>query len=122
MGFVAHSPPNYAAAEAAYGIAQGPIKKAAFVGLPLASKVNGIMNMVFAYGGAMIVSRPCASAHVQLDGRARLTRACAAVPGDARGDAPPVGLLEGHVLRAAAHLLRVHAVWCADPLLLWVAR
>ncbi|KAI0925331.1 hypothetical protein AcV7_005602 [Taiwanofungus camphoratus] len=54
MGFVAHSPPNYAAAEAAYGITQGPIKKAAFVGLPLASKVNGIMNMVFAYGGAMI--------------------------------------------------------------------
>jgi len=54
MGFIAHSPPNYAAAEAAYGIGIEPISKAAFVSLPLSSKVNGIMNMVFAYGGAMI--------------------------------------------------------------------
>ncbi|PCH34695.1 amino acid transporter [Wolfiporia cocos MD-104 SS10] len=54
MGFVAHSPPNYAAAESAYGIGIGPIEKSAFVSLPLSSKVNGIMNMVFAYGGAMI--------------------------------------------------------------------
>ncbi|KDQ54668.1 hypothetical protein JAAARDRAFT_182158 [Jaapia argillacea MUCL 33604] len=56
MGFVAHSPPNYASALAAYGpaIASGPIQKAAFVSQPIFYKVNGIMNMVFAYGGAMI--------------------------------------------------------------------
>ncbi|THU92102.1 hypothetical protein K435DRAFT_758442 [Dendrothele bispora CBS 962.96] len=54
MGFVSHSPPNFAGAKAAYGIDPGPIEKAAFVSLPLNAKVNGIMNMVFAYGGAMI--------------------------------------------------------------------
>lgn len=54
MGFVAHSPPNFASAEAAYGIGPGPVQTAKFVSLPLFSKVNGIMNMVFAYGGAMI--------------------------------------------------------------------
>ncbi|KZT59478.1 hypothetical protein CALCODRAFT_191627 [Calocera cornea HHB12733] len=56
MGFVAHSPPNYTAAVASYGpaIASGPIATAAFVDQELYNKVNGIMNMVFAYGGAMI--------------------------------------------------------------------
>ncbi|KAI0094160.1 transmembrane amino acid transporter protein-domain-containing protein [Irpex rosettiformis] len=55
MGVVAHSPPNFAGATAAYGIAPtDPISKTAFTHLPLFSKVNGIMNMVFAYGGAMI--------------------------------------------------------------------
>ncbi|KII95622.1 hypothetical protein PLICRDRAFT_121216 [Plicaturopsis crispa FD-325 SS-3] len=54
MGFIAHSPPNFASAKSAYGIDPGPIIKSAFVSLPLADKVNGIMNMVFAYGGAMI--------------------------------------------------------------------
>ncbi|KAF5373086.1 hypothetical protein D9758_001467 [Tetrapyrgos nigripes] len=54
MGFVAHSPPNFASAKAAFGIDPGPVMKSAFVSLPLSSKVNGIMNMVFAYGGAMI--------------------------------------------------------------------
>lgn len=54
MGFVAHSPPNFASALSSLGEEQGPIERAAFVSLPLASKVNGIMQMVFAYGGAMI--------------------------------------------------------------------
>lgn len=54
MGFVAHSPPNFAAAQNAFGITAGPIHTAKFVSLPLFAKVNGIMNMVFAYGGAMI--------------------------------------------------------------------
>ncbi|KDQ54669.1 hypothetical protein JAAARDRAFT_135255 [Jaapia argillacea MUCL 33604] len=56
MGFVAHSPPNYASAAAAYGpaVASGPIQRSAFVSLPISAKVNGIMNMVYAYGGAMI--------------------------------------------------------------------
>ncbi|TFK47166.1 hypothetical protein OE88DRAFT_1666471 [Heliocybe sulcata] len=56
MGFIAHSPPNYASAVSTYGpdIASGPVATAAFVSQPLYSKVNGIMQMVFAYGGAMI--------------------------------------------------------------------
>ncbi|KAF8631468.1 hypothetical protein AX15_002382 [Amanita polypyramis BW_CC] len=54
MGFVAHSPPNYDAAEKSLGVDPGPVITQAFVNLPLYSKVNGIMNMVFAYGGAMI--------------------------------------------------------------------
>ncbi|KAL5514736.1 hypothetical protein ACEPAG_2052 [Sanghuangporus baumii] len=54
MGVVAHTPPNFASANAAYGISPAPVQTAAFVSLPLFSKVNGIMQMVFAYGGAMI--------------------------------------------------------------------
>lgn len=56
MGVVAHSPPNVASAINAYGraTASGPITTAKFVPLPLFDKVNGIMQMVFAYGGAMI--------------------------------------------------------------------
>ena len=47
MGFISHSPPNYAGAEAAYGISAGPVHTAAFVSQTLPNKVNGIMNMVF---------------------------------------------------------------------------
>ena len=54
MGVVAHSPPNNAAAETSLGVTAGPVVKSKFVSLPLFNKVNGIMNMVFAYGGAMI--------------------------------------------------------------------
>lgn len=76
MAFVSHSPPNFAAAKSAFGIDQGPIMTSKFTSLPLFLKaslpfilyresvysrrivcflqVNGIMNMVFAYGGAMI--------------------------------------------------------------------
>jgi len=54
MGFVAHSPPNFAAALTSLGVPQGPVVTKQFTTLPLFSKVNGIMNMVFAYGGAMI--------------------------------------------------------------------
>ncbi|GAA5957433.1 hypothetical protein JCM8115_006988 [Rhodotorula mucilaginosa] len=54
MAFIAHSPPNYAAAKAAYGIDQGPVEVVAVVNQPVFSQVNGLMNMVFAYGGAMI--------------------------------------------------------------------
>jgi len=53
MGFIAHSPPNYAAA-ALNGIPFGPVVTHAFVPLPTTTKINGIMQMVFAYGGAMI--------------------------------------------------------------------
>jgi hypothetical protein len=54
VGFIAHSPPNYAAAKAAYGIAEGPVMKQAFSSYPLFQRVNGVMNIVYAYGGATI--------------------------------------------------------------------
>ncbi|KAF9009481.1 transmembrane amino acid transporter protein-domain-containing protein [Cyathus striatus] len=54
MGFVAHSPPNFAAAQSSLGVQPGPVVTSKFGHLPLFSQVNGIMNMVFAYGGAMI--------------------------------------------------------------------
>ncbi|GAA5912023.1 hypothetical protein JCM8208_006461 [Rhodotorula glutinis] len=54
MGFIAHSPPNFAAAKAAYGISEGPIVVSARVNQPVFNQVNGLMNMVFAYGGSMI--------------------------------------------------------------------
>jgi len=54
MGFVAHSPPNYAAAQTSLGVPFGPVTTELFSTLPLFNRVNGIMNMVFAYGGAMI--------------------------------------------------------------------
>ncbi|KAI0687986.1 transmembrane amino acid transporter protein-domain-containing protein [Cytidiella melzeri] len=54
MGVVAHSAPNFAGAKAAYGLDPAPVVKTAFTHLPLFAKVNGIMQMVFAYGGAMI--------------------------------------------------------------------
>ena len=61
MAVVAHTPPNFASALAAFGRLPGtdengvgPVLKEKFVGLPLFDKVNGIMQMVFAYGGAMI--------------------------------------------------------------------
>ncbi|GAA5947707.1 hypothetical protein JCM3765_001044 [Sporobolomyces pararoseus] len=54
MGFVAHSPPNYAAAKAAGIDYSGPPKIVAIVSLPIFSQVNGVFNMIFAYGGAMI--------------------------------------------------------------------
>jgi hypothetical protein len=79
---VAHSPPNFAAAQSSLGVAPGPVVTATFVQQPIFNQVNGIMNMVrpssvpsftsalysaislvlfscpaqkvFAYGGAMI--------------------------------------------------------------------
>jgi len=54
MGVVAHSPPNFDAAQKSLGVDPGPVKTEVFGNLPLFSRVNGIMNMVFAYGGAMI--------------------------------------------------------------------
>ena len=54
MGFVSHSPPNFESARASFGIEPGPVETHKFGTGPLFAKVNGIMNMVFAYGGAMI--------------------------------------------------------------------
>jgi hypothetical protein len=49
MGFIAHSPPNYAAAKAAYGIEQGPIIRQTFASYPFFERINGVMNIVYAY-------------------------------------------------------------------------
>jgi hypothetical protein len=54
MGFVAHSPPNFAAAQSSLGVPFGPITTELFAHVPLFNQVNGINNMIFAYGGAMI--------------------------------------------------------------------
>lgn len=54
VGFIAHSPPNYAAAKASYGIPAGPVVKAAFASYPFYERINGVMNIVYAYGGATI--------------------------------------------------------------------
>jgi hypothetical protein len=54
VGFIYSSPPNYDAAFKSYGIPAGPVITQAIVSQALPGKVNGIMNMVFAYGGAMI--------------------------------------------------------------------
>ncbi|GAA6061497.1 hypothetical protein JCM10212_000201 [Sporobolomyces blumeae] len=54
MGFIAHTPPNYAAAKASGIDYSGPPKVVAVVSLPIFAQVNGVFNMVFAYGGAMI--------------------------------------------------------------------
>lgn len=53
MGFIAHSPPNYAAAASSYGadIGTGPVIVQAIRSQPVFAQVNGVFNMVFAYGG-----------------------------------------------------------------------
>ena len=48
VGFIAHSPPNYASAKAAYGISEGPVVKQTFASYPFFERVNGVMNIVYA--------------------------------------------------------------------------
>ncbi|KAL9109081.1 MAG: hypothetical protein Q9227_006172 [Pyrenula ochraceoflavens] len=54
VGFVAHSAPNYSSAKAAYGVSAGPVVKQAFASYPFYDRINGVMNIVYAYGGATI--------------------------------------------------------------------
>ncbi|KAJ7745981.1 transmembrane amino acid transporter protein-domain-containing protein [Mycena metata] len=55
IGFAARSLPNYAAAMASSGLMPGPVQVSATIpGQPLFVQINGVFNMVFAYGGAMI--------------------------------------------------------------------
>lgn len=50
MGFIAHSPPNYASAFATYGYPEGPvIVSATLPGQALFVQVNGVFNMVSFY-------------------------------------------------------------------------
>lgn len=50
MGAVAHTPPNYAGAN----LPPGPVQTLAINNLPFESQLNGIMQMVFSYGGALM--------------------------------------------------------------------
>jgi len=55
MGVVAHSLPNYAVANAANNtLGTGPVIVQAFNAQDLIGQVNGMFNMVFAYGGSLI--------------------------------------------------------------------
>lgn len=54
VGFVAHSAPNYAAAKASYGVPAGPVQTETFATYPFYERINGVMNIVYAYGGATI--------------------------------------------------------------------
>ncbi|KAF8722745.1 hypothetical protein AX14_009564 [Amanita brunnescens Koide BX004] len=54
MVIVSRSPPDYAAASQSLGVNPGPVVTQTFASLPLFDKVNGVMNMVLAYAGAMI--------------------------------------------------------------------
>jgi hypothetical protein len=48
VGFIAHSAPNYSSAFAAYGIKEAPVVKQAFATYPFFSRINGVMNIVYA--------------------------------------------------------------------------
>jgi hypothetical protein len=52
MGAVAHTAPNYSAAESAYGVMQGPVQTLAINQQPFEPQLNGIMQIVYSYGGA----------------------------------------------------------------------
>lgn len=56
MAVVHEYPPNYAASLSTYGTPQGPVSTAANwpVGSTLIDRINGLMNCVFAYGGATL--------------------------------------------------------------------
>ncbi|KAF8120731.1 transmembrane amino acid transporter protein-domain-containing protein [Boletus edulis] len=54
MGAVAHTAPNYEAALATYNITAGPVHTVAINPQPFQPQLNGIMQIVFSYGGAMI--------------------------------------------------------------------
>jgi hypothetical protein len=67
VGFVAHSAPNYASAKAAYGIAKGPVVKELFATSPLFERVSGVMQIVYAYGGATIFAQIIAEMRRPMD-------------------------------------------------------
>ncbi|KAG0209750.1 hypothetical protein BGX28_009970 [Mortierella sp. GBA30] len=67
MGFVAHSSPNFQAALTSMGVPMGPVVTHAFVSLPTTTQINGVMQMVYAYGGAMIFPEIMAEMHRPMD-------------------------------------------------------
>lgn len=52
MATVSHSAPNYSGANAAFGVAPGPVETVAINRQPFEPQLNGIMQIVFSYGGA----------------------------------------------------------------------
>ncbi|KAF8591675.1 amino acid transporter-like protein [Ramaria rubella] len=54
MGAVAHSAPNFAAALQENNQPMGPIITSALIQLPFKNQIVGVMQMVYAYGGAML--------------------------------------------------------------------
>ncbi|KAF2100592.1 oligopeptide transporter protein [Rhizodiscina lignyota] len=67
VGFIAHSPPNYASALAAYGIPKGPVVRQTFATYPFFERINGVMNIVYAYGGATIFAQIIAEMRRPMD-------------------------------------------------------
>ncbi|KIJ19701.1 hypothetical protein PAXINDRAFT_8183 [Paxillus involutus ATCC 200175] len=54
MSAVVHIPPNHSAAEAAYGVPKRPIQTLAINNQPFEPQLNGIIQIVYSYGGAML--------------------------------------------------------------------
>ncbi|KAH7886718.1 transmembrane amino acid transporter protein-domain-containing protein [Phlebopus sp. FC_14] len=54
MAAVRYTAPNYTAAESAYNVPPGPVQTLAINTQPFEPQLNGIMQIVFSYGGAMI--------------------------------------------------------------------
>ena len=56
MAVVHEYPPNYAASFSTYATPKGPVHTSANwpPGTPLINRINGLMNCVFAYGGATL--------------------------------------------------------------------
>ena len=52
MGAVAHTAPDYQAARSAYGVPPGPVQTVAINQQPFEPQLNGIMLIVFSYGGS----------------------------------------------------------------------
>ncbi|KAI9658671.1 MAG: hypothetical protein M1821_002231 [Bathelium mastoideum] len=67
VGFVAHSEPNYKSAKASYGVAAGPVVRQAFATYPFYERINGVMNIVYAYGGATIFPQIIAETRRPMD-------------------------------------------------------
>ena len=56
MGVVYSYPPNYDASLTSYGTPKGPVRTSSYwpEGSGLKDRINGLMNCVFAYGGATL--------------------------------------------------------------------
>jgi hypothetical protein len=96
MGVISHSPPNRAVANAANDqVGYGPVVVEAFASNNLEGQVNGMFNLVFAYGGASAFCRKALGCSLIFLG--------SDFPRNDLGDATADGLLEGH-----GHCRRLH--------------
>lgn len=67
VSFIASFPPNYKSAKAAYGVEQGPVVRQTFATYPFYERINGVMNIVYAYGGATIFAQVIAEMRRPMD-------------------------------------------------------